>query len=51
MADVFDDLLSSELVLLFFVSIAVWILIFIYIYYTNIRLKRLEKELYILKDD
>jgi CcmD family protein len=51
MADFFDELLSSELSLMFLVSVAVWILIFIYIYYTNIRLKKLEKELYGLKDD
>ncbi|UCG03813.1 MAG: CcmD family protein [Candidatus Heimdallarchaeota archaeon] len=50
MADFFDELLSSELSLMFFVSITVWIIIFIYIFYTNNRLKKLEKELYSLKD-
>ncbi|MFX1506477.1 MAG: CcmD family protein [Promethearchaeota archaeon] len=51
MADIFDELLGSELSLMFFISIAVWILIFLYIYYTNNRLKKLEKELNILKDE
>ncbi|UCE13933.1 MAG: CcmD family protein [Candidatus Heimdallarchaeota archaeon] len=45
MADIFDEILGSELSLLFFVSVAVWILIFLYLYYTNNKLKRLEKEM------
>ncbi|MFX0124259.1 MAG: CcmD family protein [Candidatus Hodarchaeota archaeon] len=51
MADFFDELLGSELSLMFFISLAVWILVFIYIYYMNIKLKKLEKELTSLKDE
>lgn len=45
MADIFDEILGSELSLLFFISIAVWILIFLYLYYINNKLRRLEKEM------
>lgn len=51
MADFFDELLGSELSLMFFISLAVWILIFVYLLYTNLKLKKLEKELNILKDE
>jgi len=50
MADFFDELLGSDLSLMFFISIAVWIIIFIYLYFTNLRLGKLEKELNSLKD-
>ena len=51
MANLIDDLLGSELNLLFFISAVVWILIFFYIYYTNNKLKNLEKELDNLKEE
>ncbi|MHA2297755.1 MAG: CcmD family protein [Candidatus Hodarchaeales archaeon] len=51
MASILDDLLGSELGLMFFISVAVWIMIFVYLFYTNSRMKRLEKELKSLKDD
>ena len=51
MADFFDELLGSDLSLMFFISIAVWVFIFFYLYFTNIRLKKLEKELNSLKDE
>ncbi len=50
MASFIDDLLGSELGLMFFISIVVWMLIFVYIYYTNSKLNRLDKELESLKD-
>jgi CcmD family protein len=51
MADIFDDLLGTELSLLFFISAVVWLIIFFYLYYTNNRIKKLEMELENLKDD
>ena len=51
MVDIINELLRSELSLMFFISLAVWLLIFVYLLYTNIKLKNLEKELNILKDD
>ena len=51
MADIFDEILSSELSLMLFVSLAAWILIFLYILYTNRRLKKFEQELESLKVD
>lgn len=51
MADIFDELLGSELSLMFFISLAVWVLVFVYIYYTNLKLGKLEKELNSLKDE
>ncbi|MHA1967446.1 MAG: CcmD family protein [Candidatus Hodarchaeales archaeon] len=51
MANIIDDLLGSELNLLFFISIAVWIMIFFYIYYTNNKMNKLMKELSSLKED
>ena len=51
MASIIDDLLGSELGLMFFISIVVWTLIFIYIYYNISKLKRLDKELKSLKED
>ena len=51
MADIFDEILSTELSLMFFVSIAAWILIFVYLYFTNSKLKKFERELASLKDD
>lgn len=50
MADIFEEILGSELNLMLFISIAVWILIFLYLYYTNSKLKKLEQELESLKD-
>ncbi len=50
MADIFDEILGSELSLMFFVSIAAWILIFLYLIYTMNKLNKLEKELETLKD-
>ncbi|MFX0012965.1 MAG: CcmD family protein [Promethearchaeota archaeon] len=49
MADFFDELLGSELSLMLFISIAVWVLLFLYLYYINNKLKKLEKEMNILK--
>ena len=49
--DIFDDLLGSELSLMFFISVTVWVIIFFYLYYTNNRVKRLERELESLKDE
>ena len=51
MANLLDDLLGSELNLMFFISALVWIIIFFYIYYTNNKLKNLKKELYNLKEE
>lgn len=51
MANIIDELLRSEMSLMFFISLAVWVLILVYLSYTNIKLKKLEKELNILKDD
>jgi CcmD family protein len=51
MADIFGEILSTELSLMLFVSIAAWILIFIYLYYTNSKLKKFEQELESLKDE
>ena len=51
MADIFDELLGSELSLMFFISVTVWLIIFFYLIYTNNRVKRLELELESLKDD
>ncbi|MFX0184195.1 MAG: CcmD family protein [Candidatus Hodarchaeota archaeon] len=50
MADIFDEILGSELNLMFFVSIAAWILIFLYLFYTANKIKKLERELESLKD-
>ena len=51
MADIFDELLGSELNLMFFISITVWLIIFVYLYYSNNRMKKLEMELESLKED
>ncbi len=51
MADIFGEILSNELSLMLFVSLAVWILIFLYLYYTNSQLKKIEQELESLKED
>ncbi len=51
MANLIDDLLGSELNLLFFISAVVWIMVFFYIFYTNNKLKNLEKELENLKEE
>lgn len=51
MADIIDELLGSELSLMFFISMVVWILVFIYLYFTNLKLGRLEKELNSLQDE
>ncbi len=51
MADIFDELLGSELSLMFFISITVWLIIFVYLYYTNNRVKKLEMELESLKEE
>ncbi len=51
MADIFGEILSTELSLMLFVSLAAWILIFLYLYYTNSKLKKFELELASLKDD
>lgn len=51
MADIFGEILSNELSLMLFVSLAVWILIFLYLYHTNSQLKKFEQELESLKDD
>ncbi len=51
MADIIDELLGSELSLMFFISIAVWILVFVYLVYTNFRLGKLELEVNNLKDE
>ncbi len=51
MADIFDELLNSELNLMFFVSVVVWGMIFLYLYVTNNKLKRLERELNSLKEE
>ncbi len=51
MANLIDDLLGSELSLLFFISVVVWIIIFFLIYYTNNKLKNLKKELDNLKEE
>jgi CcmD family protein len=46
-----DDLLGSELNLLFFISVAVWILIFVYLLYLDNKFRALKRELDTLKDD
>lgn len=51
MASILDDLLGSELSLLFIISAVVWIIIFYYIFYTNNRLNNLRKELNSLKEE
>lgn len=51
MADIISELLGSELSLMFFISLIVWGLILLYIYYTNLKLKNLEREVALLKDD
>lgn len=51
MANILDDLLGSELSLLFVISAVVWIIIFFYIFYTNNRLNNLRKELNSLKEE
>ncbi len=51
MADIFGEILSNELSLMLFVSLAAWILIFLYLYHTNSKLKKLEQELASLTDD
>ncbi len=51
MASILDDLLGSELSLLFIISAVVWIIIFFYIFYTNNRLNNLRKELNSLKEE
>ncbi|MHA2319348.1 MAG: hypothetical protein ACXAC6_16505 [Candidatus Hodarchaeales archaeon] len=51
MADIFSEILSTELSLMLFVSLPVWILLFLYLYYTNSKLKKFEQELASLKDE
>jgi CcmD family protein len=51
MATIIDDLLGSELSLLFFISVAVWILILVYLFYMNNRMNRLQKEVQLLEGD
>ena len=51
MADIFGELLSNELSLMLFISLAVWILIFLYLYYTNNKLNKFKQELESLKDE
>lgn len=51
MVDIIDELLGSPMSLMFFISLAVWALILVYLFYTNIKLKKLEKELSLLKDE
>ncbi len=48
---IIDDLLGSELNLLFFISVAVWILIFAYLLFLNEKFKGLKRELDTLKDE
>ncbi|MFX1511435.1 MAG: CcmD family protein [Promethearchaeota archaeon] len=45
------DLLDTELNLLFFISSVAWGLIFLYLYYTNNKLKKLEKEILSLTEE
>ncbi|MFW9778322.1 MAG: CcmD family protein [Candidatus Heimdallarchaeota archaeon] len=51
MATIIDDLLGSELSLLFLVSTAVWILILVYIFYINNRMNKLQKELRLFESE
>ncbi|MFW9857072.1 MAG: CcmD family protein [Candidatus Thorarchaeota archaeon] len=51
MVTIIDDLLGSELSLLFLISIAVWILILVYIFYINNRMNRLRKELLLFESE
>lgn len=51
MANFLDTLLDSELSLMFFISLAVWGIILLYLYITNSNLKRLEKEISSLKEE
>ncbi|MHA1994124.1 MAG: CcmD family protein [Candidatus Hodarchaeales archaeon] len=51
MADIFDELLGSELSLMFFISVTVWLIIFLYLLYTNNRVKKLEMELESLRKE
>ncbi len=51
MANFIDELLGSELNLMFFISITVWIILFLYLYYIHNKLGSLKKELSSLKDD
>ncbi|MHA2224959.1 MAG: CcmD family protein [Candidatus Hodarchaeales archaeon] len=48
--DIFDILLGSELSLMFFISIIVWFLIFVFLFYTINKVRSLERELNTLKD-
>ena len=51
MADIFDEILGSELSLLFFVSIAAWLLLLLFLLYTINKIRRLERELETLKEE
>ena len=49
MANIIDDLLGSELSLMFFISLVVWSLVFLYIFYLSQKIDRLSKDLESLK--
>jgi len=51
MASFIDDLLGSELNLMFFISMVVWSLLFLFLYYLNNKLINLKRELKSLEDD
>ncbi|MFW9992397.1 MAG: CcmD family protein [Candidatus Odinarchaeota archaeon] len=46
-----DDILFNEMGLLFIISTVVWGLIFLYMFYTNNKLKNLERELNSLREE
>jgi hypothetical protein len=50
-ANFIDDLLGSELSLMFFISVVVWGMILFYLYLTNYNLKKMERELRSLQED
>lgn len=49
--DPLGEFLMSEFNLMFSISVVVWIIIIVYLYYTNNRVKKLEKDLLILTED
>ncbi len=49
--DPISEFLMSEFNLMFSISVVVWVIIIVYLYYTNNRMKKLEKELLTLTED
>jgi CcmD family protein len=49
--DQIGEFLMSEFNLMFSISVVVWLMIIAYLYYTNNRVKKLEKELRMLTEE